>query len=122
MERRNVQLRVGGQSYRVLTTATDAELKRCVAAIDERLNEVNPKGRAPHPQALFLAMLGLVNELEEARAAATLAQAAARETLDGVLRRIDAALEEGAGRDDDGDQAANGAGSPDAAPSHAPDP
>jgi len=104
MERRNVQLRVGGQSYRVVTTATDVELKRCVAVIDERLAEVNPKGRAPHAQALFLAMLALVNELEEARAGAARAQAAARETLSAVLQRIDAALDEHGAADDADEQ------------------
>jgi cell division protein ZapA len=95
MERRNVQLRLGGQTYRVLTTATDAELKRCVSVMEARLTEVNPKGRAPHAQALFLAMLALVNELEETRAAAARNEAVARSTLSSVLQRIDAALEDG---------------------------
>lgn len=96
MERRNVQLRLGGQSYRVVTTATDLELKRCVTVMEERLVEVNPKGRAPHAQALFLAMLALVNELDEARAAAARTEAVARDTLSALLQRIDAALEDDA--------------------------
>jgi cell division protein ZapA len=121
MERRNVQLRLGGQSYRVVTTATDLELKRCVSVMEERLNEVNPKGRAPHAQALFLAMLALVNELDEAKAAAASAAALARTTLSSVLERIDAALEDdGGARSDDGrhDESDGAAGGvrPDGAP------
>jgi hypothetical protein len=34
MERRTVQLRLAGQTYRVVTTAADAELKRFVSMIE----------------------------------------------------------------------------------------
>jgi cell division protein ZapA len=95
MERRTVQLRVAGQTHRVVTTATDVDLKRFVSIIEDKLGEVNPRGRAIHPQALLLATLALAHDLEEERARAARIETRARETLSRLLERIDAALEEG---------------------------
>jgi cell division protein ZapA len=94
MERRTVQLRVAGQTYRVVTTATDAELKRMVGVIDEKLAEVTPRGKAPAPNALLLVALALVHEADEAKERATRVEARARQALSGLLERIDAALGE----------------------------
>ncbi len=96
MERRTVQLRVAGQSYRVVTTATDGELKRFLSVIETKLGEVSPRGRALHPQALLLATLALAHDLEEERERAKRVEARAREALSHLVERIDAALEEGA--------------------------
>jgi len=93
MERRTVQLRVGGQSYRVVTTAADADLKRFVATIEERLALVTPRGRAVTPQSMLLAALALVHDLEEARARVVKVEQRARDALSNLLERIDAALE-----------------------------
>jgi cell division protein ZapA len=93
MERRTVQLRVAGQTHRVVTTATDGELKRFVAAIEERLAEVSPRGRVVHPQALLLAALGLAHDLEEERERSRRIEARARESLTRLVERIDAALD-----------------------------
>jgi cell division protein ZapA len=106
MERRTVQLRVAGQTHRVVTTATDGDLKRFVSIIEEKLTEVSPRGRAVHPQALLLATLALAHDLEEERARATRIETRARETLSRLLERIDAALEEG------GDESAAAAEAP----------
>jgi cell division protein ZapA len=95
MERRTVQLRVAGQTYRVVTTATDGDLKRFVTVIEEKLVEVNGRGRAMHPQALLLATLALAHDLEEERERVRSIQAGARETLSRLVERIDAALDEG---------------------------
>jgi cell division protein ZapA len=95
MERRTVQLRVAGQTYRVVTTATDAELKRFVSLIEEKLGAVTPRGRALHPQALLLTTLALAHDLEEERARSQRIEARARETLTRLVERIDAALDEG---------------------------
>jgi cell division protein ZapA len=92
MERRTVQLRVAGQTHRVVTTAADADLKRFVAIIENKLSEVNPRGRAMPPQALLLAALALVHELEEERARSTRLETRAREALGHLVQRIDAAL------------------------------
>jgi cell division protein ZapA len=96
MDRRTVQLRVAGQTYRVVTTATDGELKRFMSVIEDKLAEVNPRGRALHPQALLLATLALTHDLEEERTRAKRIETRARETLSRLVERIDAALDDGA--------------------------
>ena len=95
MERRTVQLRVAGQTYRVVTTAGDSELKRFIAVIEDKLGEVSGRGKALHPQALLLATLALAHDLEEERERSRRIEVRARETLSRLLGRIDAALEEG---------------------------
>jgi cell division protein ZapA len=105
MERRTVQLRVGGQTYRVLTTAADGDLKRFVATIEERLAQVTPRGRAVTPQSLLLAALSLAHDLEESRARVSRVEQRARDALSNLLERIDAALESS---DEAGVQAAPG--------------
>jgi cell division protein ZapA len=95
MERRTVQLRVAGQTHRVVTTATDGDLKRFVSVIEDKLAEISPRGKAMHPQALLLATLALAHDLEEERARSQRVETRARETLSRLLERIDAALEEG---------------------------
>jgi cell division protein ZapA len=94
MERRTVQLRLAGQTYRVVTTAGDVELKRFVTLIEEKLNAL-PRGKALHPQALLLATLALAHDLEEERARSQRIETRAKETLARLLERVDAALEEG---------------------------
>ena len=90
-----MQLRVAGQTHRVVTTATDGDLKRFVSVIEDKLAELSPRGRAFHPQALLLATLALAHDLEEERARSQRIETRARETLSRLLERIDAALEEG---------------------------
>lgn len=62
---RTVQVRVGGQNYRVVTSATDDELQRAALIVEQKLAEVSPPGRMANPHALLLAALRLANELEE---------------------------------------------------------
>jgi len=96
MERRTVQLRVAGQTYRVVTTASDAELKRFLSVIEDKLGEVSGRGRAVHPQALLLATLALAHDVEEERERSRRIETRARESLSRLLTRIDAALDDGA--------------------------
>ncbi len=91
-----MQLRIAGQSYRVVTTATDGDLKRFISVIENKLEQVNPRGRALHPQALLLATLALAHDVEEERERAQRIETRAREALSRLVERIDAALEEGA--------------------------
>jgi len=97
MERRTVQLRVAGQTYRVVTTASDADLKRLVSTLEEKLTEVSPRGRSINPQAILLAALALIHDLEEERGRARRIEGRAKEALGRLLTRIDAALQEDAG-------------------------
>jgi len=95
MERRTVQLRVAGQTYRVVTTASDADLKQLVAVIEQKLGEVTAKGKPPAPNALLLVALALVHDAEESRSRAARIEARSREALARLVERIDEALAEG---------------------------
>lgn len=94
MERRTVQLRLAGQSYRVVTTASDEELAHLLSVVEEKLAEVTPPGRMPAPNAMLLVALALVHELEEARERVRHVETKARELFERMLARIDAALDE----------------------------
>jgi cell division protein ZapA len=97
MERRTVQLRVAGQTYRVVTTASDADLKRLVSALEEKLTEVSPRGRTVNPQAMLLAAIALIHDLEEERVRSRRIEGRAKEALGRLLTRIDTALQEEGG-------------------------
>jgi cell division protein ZapA (FtsZ GTPase activity inhibitor) len=94
MERRTVQLRVGGAQYRVVTTAGDGELRQCVGVLEEKLAQVTPPGRTVTPQSMVLAALALVNELEAERERSRRLELRTREVLARLLERVDAALED----------------------------
>lgn len=93
MGRRTVQLRVGGQTYRVVTSASDDELHRLAAAVDEKLATVVPPGRAVTPQAMLLAAMALAHDLNEERARGAALAGRYREAFGRILERVDAALE-----------------------------
>jgi cell division protein ZapA len=92
MAGRTVQLRVGGQTYRVVTSASDDELLRLAAVVDEKLAAVVPPGRAISPQAMLLAAMALAHELEEERSRSADVAARARSAFGRMLKRVDAAL------------------------------
>ncbi|MCC6902316.1 MAG: cell division protein ZapA [Polyangiaceae bacterium] len=93
MSRAPVELRVGGQTYRVVASAGEDELKRLAELVDGRLRELAGAGRAVSPQSLLLAAISLAHDLEEERARRVAAEATSREMLRSVLNRIDAALD-----------------------------
>lgn len=103
MAGRTVQLRVGGQTYRVVSSASDDELRRLAAVVDEKLALVSPPGRAITPQAMLLAAMALAHDLEQERARAEQISARARGAFGRILQRVDAALEPLA----DGEQSSN---------------
>src|SRR6478752_3753707 len=95
MARRTVQLRVGGQTYRVVTSASDEELQRLAAVVDAKLATVVPPGRAVTPQAMLLAAMALAHDLEEERersAGVSSRLLGARGAFNRMLARVDAAL------------------------------
>jgi cell division protein ZapA len=93
MDRRTVELRIAGQSYRVVSTAEEAELKRLAAVVETKLAEVTPRGRAVPPQALLLAAMALAHEAEAERGARESLERRTRDLLRRMLLRIDDALE-----------------------------
>src|SRR5262245_32761534 len=92
MAGRQVSLRVGGQTYRVVTSASEEELQRLAAVVDGKLSEVVPKGRPVTPQAMLLAAISLAHDLEEERARSQDLAARARGAFGKMLERVDAAL------------------------------
>ena len=89
-----VELRVGGQNYRVLASAGEAELQRLAGIVDARLRELTGPGRQISTQALVLAAIALAHDLEEERALRRSAEERSKQMLRGLLERIDAVLDE----------------------------
>ncbi|RYZ07183.1 MAG: cell division protein ZapA [Myxococcales bacterium] len=88
-----VELKVGGQTYRVVASAEEAELKRLADLVDARLRAMSAPGKAISPQSLLLAAISLAHDLEEEKRKRLQLEARSKEMLRSVLTRIDAALE-----------------------------
>jgi cell division protein ZapA len=88
-----VEVKVGGQTYRVVASAEEAELKRLADLVDARLRSMSPPGRPIAPQSLLLAAISLAHDLEEEKRKRLQLEARSKEMLRSVLSRIDAALE-----------------------------
>ena len=93
MDTRPVQLRIAGQSYRVVSSADEEELLRLADAVSAKVAEVTPRGKAATPQSMLLAAIALAHEVEEERARRAAVQRKTRDMLRRVLVRIDDALE-----------------------------
>jgi cell division protein ZapA len=93
---RTVQLRVGGQTYRVVSSAGEEELQRLAAMVDQKLCEIVPGGHAQtrvvKPEAILLAAMALAHDLEEERARSAAVSTRARGAVGRMLERVDAAL------------------------------
>lgn len=89
-----VELRVGGQNYRVLASSDEVELRRLADIVDARLRSLTAPGRQMSSQSLVLAALALAHDLEEERAARRRAEERSKHMLRALLQRIDAVLEE----------------------------
>ncbi len=88
-----VELRVAGQTYRVVASAEADVLHRLAAVVDAKVNELTVPGRQVSPQAVLLAAISLAHELEEERAKRARLEQRAREMFGTLLERVDAALE-----------------------------
>jgi cell division protein ZapA len=94
MAGRTVHLRIGGQTYRVTTSASDDDLQRLAAVVDKKLATVVPPGRPVTPQAMLLAAMALAHDLEAERARGDAIKAQARGAFGRMIERVDAALGE----------------------------
>jgi len=92
---RPVELRIAGQSYRVVSSADEEELQRLAEAVSAKVDELS-RGRPTTPQALVLAALALAHELEEERERRQSVERRARDMLRRVLVRLDDALDDAA--------------------------
>jgi cell division protein ZapA len=93
MSRRTVDLRIAGQSYRVVSSAPEEDLKRFASVVSGKLAEVTPRGRAVQPQAMLLAAMALAHEVETERDQRAALERRTRDLLRRAMVRIDAALE-----------------------------
>jgi cell division protein ZapA len=94
VDTRPVELKIGGQSYKVVSSADENELQRLAGAVSAKVSELTPRGKAAPPQAVLLAAIALAHELEEERARRTALERKTRDMLRRVLVRIDDALGE----------------------------
>jgi cell division protein ZapA len=95
-----VELRVGGQTYRVVASAEEAELRRLADVVDERLRSLTGPGRSVSAQTLLLAAISLAHDLENERGRRVRVERRSREMLSALVSRIDAALEAEPAADD----------------------
>jgi cell division protein ZapA len=91
-EARPVSLRVAGQSYRVVSSASEEELQRLADTVTAKVEELTPTGRPAAPQAVLLAAIALAHELEQERARRAFVERRAKDMLRRVLGGIDDAL------------------------------
>ncbi len=93
MSQATVALTIGGQVYRVRSAATEQELRRLAADVDERLRSLVGPSLTIHPQALLLVAISLAHDLELERARCKQLERTAHDSLQLLLDRIDGALE-----------------------------
>lgn len=86
------QLKIAGQTYRVVTSANGDDLLRLAGRVEEALRSVTPNGRQPSEQAMVLAAITLAHELEQERSAREQAQARYEASLRGMLAKVEALL------------------------------
>jgi cell division protein ZapA len=99
MERRTVSVRVGGQSYKVVSSAPDDELARLAAMVDAKLLELMPSSRATSPQAMVLVAMAFAHDLETERGRRRTLERKSRDMLRRVLVRVENALDSDEGEE-----------------------
>jgi cell division protein ZapA len=87
-----VELRVGGTTYRVVSSASEEELERLALLVDEKLAGIAPPGRPMPPQALLLAAMALAHDVEVERRRADGIAARSRQTVSEIVRKLDGTL------------------------------
>jgi cell division protein ZapA len=92
MERRTIELRIAGQSYRVMSSSPAEELQRLAEVVEGKIADVGGRGRA-QPQAMLLAAMALAHEAASERDRRESLERRTRDLLRRMLVRIDDALE-----------------------------
>jgi cell division protein ZapA len=88
-----VALTIGGQVYRVRSGATEQELRRLAANVDERLRSLVGSSQSVPPQALLLVAISLAHDLEIEGARRKHLERAAHDSLQLLLDRVDGAIQ-----------------------------
>lgn len=90
---RTVQLTVAGQAVKVVSSASDDELRELVAIVTAKVAQFTASGGRGQQGALILAAIALAHELKEERLRRKSVEERTRELLGRVLSRVDAALD-----------------------------
>jgi cell division protein ZapA len=93
MQTRPVHLKVGGQTYKVVSSADEQELKRLADAVSAKVDELTPPGKPSPAQAVLLAAIALAHELETERERRLALERRTRDLLRRVIVRLDDALD-----------------------------
>jgi cell division protein ZapA len=88
MERRTVELKVGGQSYRVVSSAPEEDVRRAAALVGAKVEEVGASRNA-----MFLVAMALANDAVVERERRLNVERRARDVLRRLLARLDHVLE-----------------------------
>lgn len=88
-----VEISVGGLSYRLKSDTEPNKLLRLAALVDKHVTECNPRNKLTPTQALLYAALTLAEELEQERESNLSFESHARNSLQQMLHRIDAAID-----------------------------
>jgi cell division protein ZapA (FtsZ GTPase activity inhibitor) len=88
-----VEISVGGLSYRLKSDTEPNKLLRLAALVDKHVAECNPRNKLTPTQALLYAALTLAEELEQERDNNLSFETQARDSLQHMLHRIDAAID-----------------------------
>jgi cell division protein ZapA len=94
MSGRTVELTVAGETYRVITTASEQELAELAAMVEEKLEGLWQPGRPLTTRAMMLAAVSLAHDVTEQRTRADAIARRAKEALGRLLGRVDSALQE----------------------------
>lgn len=89
---RAVELHVGGQRYRVVSSASPEELERLARVVDDKIAAIVPPGRAITPQSMLLAAIALAHDLEEERRRSGELTRDTRGVLERIVHRVDEAI------------------------------
>ena len=92
MAAKTVTVRVGGQSYRLVASASEEEVQHLASVVDQKLSEIVAPGKPITAQSLLLVAMALAHELEEARGKADTTATRAQDAFGRLLERVDAAL------------------------------
>jgi cell division protein ZapA len=91
-QKRTILFSIAGHTYRVVTSASEAEIQQLAAIVDERMRAI-AGGRQPGMEALVLAAVSLAHDAEAQKARADEIALGARKVMGRMLERIDTALE-----------------------------
>lgn len=92
MPSKPVELRVGGHTYRVVSSASAAELERLAAVVDEKLHEIVAPGRPLSPQAMLLVAIALAHDVELEKRRSEELRARSRLALSELIDQVEATL------------------------------